>query len=111
MEVSLPADFVVRGSRPAKVRKPRPRAFSSNSGSSASGDTIIAPMQGTVVKVAVEEGQVVEEGDLVIVLEAMKMENPVVAHQAGTITNLSVEPGTPVPPGTAMCKILQDDAE
>lgn len=111
MEVSLPADFVVRGSRPAKVRKPRPRAFSSNSGSSASGDTIIAPMQGTVVKVAVEEGQVVEEGDLVIVLEAMKMENPVVAHQAGTITNLSVEPGTPVTPGTAMCKILQDDAE
>ena len=111
MEVSLPADFVVRGSRPAKVRKPRPRAFSSNSGSSASGATIIAPMQGTVVKVAVEEGQVVEEGDLVIVLEAMKMENPVVAHQAGTITNLSVEPGTPVTPGTAMCKILQDDAE
>ena len=111
MEVSLPADFVVRGSRPAKVRKPRPRAFSSNSGSSASGDTIIAPMQGTVVKVAVEEGQVVEEGDLIIVLEAMKMENPVVAHQAGTITNLSVEPGTPVTPGTAMCKILQDDAE
>lgn len=111
MEVSLPADFVVRGSRPAKVRKPRPRTFASNSGSSASGDTIIAPMQGTVVKVAVEEGQVVEEGDLVIVLEAMKMENPVVAHQSGTITNLTVEPGTPVTPGTAMCKIQPDDAE
>jgi len=101
MEVSLPADFVVRGSRPAKVRKPRPRTFASNAGSSASGDTIIAPMQGTVVKVAVEEGQVVKEGDLVIVLEAMKMENPVLAHQSGTITQLSVEPGTPVTPGTA----------
>ena len=100
MEVSLPADFVVRGSRPAKVRKPRPRTFASNAGSSASGDTIIAPMQGTVVKVAVEEGQVVKEGDLVIVLEAMKMENPVLAHQSGTITQLSVEPGTPVTPGT-----------
>ena len=111
MEVSLPADFVVRGSRPAKVRKPRPRTFASNAGSSASGDTIIAPMQGTVVKVAVEEGQVVKEGDLVIVLEAMKMENPVLAHQSGTITQLSVEPGTPVTPGTAMCKILQDNGE
>lgn len=111
MEVSLPADFVVRGSRPAKVRKPRPRTFASNAGSSTSGDTIIAPMQGTVVKVAVEEGQVVKEGDLVIVLEAMKMENPVLAHQSGTITQLSVEPGTPVTPGTAMCKILQDNGE
>lgn len=111
MEVSLPADFVVRGSRPAKVRKPRPRTFASNAGSSASGDIIIAPMQGTVVKVAVEEGQVVKEGDLVIVLEAMKMENPVLAHQSGTITQLSVEPGTPVTPGTAMCKILQDNGE
>lgn len=111
MEVSLPADFVVRGSRPAKVRKPRPRTFASNAGSSASGDTIIAPMQGTVVKVAVEEGQVVKEGDLVIVLEAMKMENPVLAHQSGTITQLSVKPGTPVTPGTAMCKILQDNGE
>jgi len=111
MEVSLPADFVVRGSRPAKVRKPRPRTFASNAGSSASGDTIITPMQGTVVKVAVEEGQVVKEGDLVIVLEAMKMENPVLAHQSGTITQLSVEPGTPVTPGTAMCKILQDNGE
>ena len=111
MEVSLPADFVVRSSRPAKVRKPRPRTFASNAGSSASGDTIIAPMQGTVVKVAVEEGQVVKEGDLVIVLEAMKMENPVLAHQSGTITQLSVEPGTPVTPGTAMCKILQDNGE
>ena len=111
MEVSLPADFVVRGSRPAKVRKPRPRTFASNAGSSASGDTIIAPMQGTVVKVAVEEGQVVKEGDLVIVLEAMKMENPVLAHQSGTTTQLSVEPGTPVTPGTAMCKILQDNGE
>lgn len=111
MEVSLPADFVVRGSRPAKVRKPRPRTFASNAGSSASGATIIAPMQGTVVKVAVEEGQVVKEGDLVIVLEAMKMENPVLAHQSGTITQLSVEPGTPVTPGTAMCKILQDNGE
>lgn len=111
MEVSLPADFVVRGSRPAKVRKPRPRTFASNAGSSASGDTIIAPMQGTVVKVAVEEGQVVKEGDLVIVLEAMKMENPVLAHQSGTIAQLSVEPGTPVTPGTAMCKILQDNGE
>lgn len=111
MEVSLPGDFVVRGSRPAKIRKPRPRTFASTAGSSASGDTIIAPMQGTVVKVAVEEGQTVAEGDLVLVLEAMKMENPITAHQAGTITNLTVEAGTPVTLGAALCKILSSEGE
>jgi acetyl-CoA/propionyl-CoA carboxylase biotin carboxyl carrier protein len=62
-------------------------------------------MQGTVVKVAVEEGQQVATGDLVVVLEAMKMENPVTAHKDGTITGLSVEAGAAVTQGTVVCEI------
>jgi acetyl-CoA/propionyl-CoA carboxylase biotin carboxyl carrier protein len=62
-------------------------------------------MQGTVVKVAVEEGQEVSVGDLVVVLEAMKMENPVTAHKDGTITGLSVEAGAAVTQGTVVCEI------
>jgi acetyl-CoA/propionyl-CoA carboxylase biotin carboxyl carrier protein len=65
-------------------------------------------MQGTVVKVAVSEGDLVDTGDLIVVLEAMKMENPVVAHHAGTITALTARPGTPVTQGTALCRITQD---
>lgn len=109
MEVAVPADLVLRGSRPAKVRKPRARSFASEAGATAKGDTIISPMQGTIVKVSVEEGQEVSEGDQVFVIEAMKMENPIMAHQDGVIKNLSVEPGTTVTPGTELCKILQGD--
>ncbi len=64
-----------------------------------------APMQGTVVKVAVEEGQEVAEGELVVVLEGMKMENPVTAHKAGTVTGLSVEAGAAVTQGTVLLEI------
>ena len=64
-----------------------------------------APMQGTVVKVAVEEGQEVGAGDLVVVLEAMKMENPVTAHKDGTITGLAVEAGAAITQGTVLAEI------
>ncbi|MFZ2512121.1 MAG: biotin/lipoyl-containing protein, partial [Gordonia sp. (in: high G+C Gram-positive bacteria)] len=63
------------------------------------------PMQGTVVKVAVAEGDTVAAGDLVLVLEAMKMENPVTAHKDGTVTGLSVEPGAAVTQGTVLLEI------
>jgi len=62
-------------------------------------------MQGTIVKVAVEEGQVVEAGDLVVVLEAMKMEQPLTAHKAGTVTGLTAEVGATVPSGTVLLEI------
>ena len=62
-------------------------------------------MQGTVVKVAVEEGQHVEAGDLILVLEAMKMEQPLTAHQAGTVTGLAAEVGSTVPAGTVFCQL------
>jgi acetyl-CoA/propionyl-CoA carboxylase biotin carboxyl carrier protein len=63
-------------------------------------------MQGTVVKIAAEEGTHVEVGDLVIVLEAMKMEQPLMAHRAGVITNLTAVIGATVSSGTILCDII-----
>jgi acetyl-CoA/propionyl-CoA carboxylase biotin carboxyl carrier protein len=62
-------------------------------------------MQGTIVKVAVAEGQTVAVGDLVVVLEAMKMEQPLNAHKAGTVTGLTAEVGATVPSGTVLLEI------
>lgn len=71
------------------------------------GDAITAPMQGTVVKVAVSEGQGVAAGDLVLVLEAMKMENPVTTHKAGVVTGLTVKPGAAITQGTVLAQLKQ----
>jgi acetyl-CoA/propionyl-CoA carboxylase biotin carboxyl carrier protein len=62
-------------------------------------------MQGTIIKVAVADGDTVSSGDLIVVLEAMKMENPVTAHKDGTITSLAAETGSPVTQGTVLCEI------
>ena len=72
----------------------------------ATGDDLTSPMQGTIVKVAVEEGAVVAEGDLVVVLEAMKMEQPLTAHKAGTVSGLSAVPGATVSAGAVIASIL-----
>ena len=77
------------------------------SASGASGDGLPSPMQGTVVKIAVEEGQQVEAGDLVIVLEAMKMEQPLNAHKSGVIKNLKAVVGETVSSGTVLCDIIE----
>jgi acetyl-CoA/propionyl-CoA carboxylase biotin carboxyl carrier protein len=77
------------------------------SASGASGDGLPSPMQGTVVKIAVEEGQSVEAGDLIIVLEAMKMEQPLNAHKSGVIKNLKTVVGETVSSGTVLCDIIE----
>ena len=77
------------------------------SGGSASGTGLASPMQGTVVKIAVEEGQNVEAGDLIIVLEAMKMEQPLNAHKSGVIKNLKATIGETVASGTILCDIIE----
>jgi acetyl-CoA/propionyl-CoA carboxylase biotin carboxyl carrier protein len=77
------------------------------SASGASGDGLASPMQGTVVKIAVAEGQSVEAGDLIIVLEAMKMEQPLNAHKAGVIKNLKAVVGETVSSGTVLCDIIE----
>lgn len=92
IEVALPSSLIFGGAgrqRPKKRRTARTTA-------AASGDAVTAPMQGTVIKVNVAEGEQVEEGDLVVVLEAMKMENPVKAHKSGTVTSLTVDTGQQV---------------
>jgi acetyl-CoA/propionyl-CoA carboxylase biotin carboxyl carrier protein len=77
------------------------------SAAGASGDGLPSPMQGTVVKIAVEEGQAVEAGDLIIVLEAMKMEQPLNAHKSGVIKNLKAVVGETVSSGTVLCDIIE----
>ena len=89
---------------PAPVVK-RHRAKKSLSGG-AGGNSLKSPMQGTVVKIAVEVGQSVKTGDLVIVLEAMKMEQPLIAHKDGIITELTAAIGDTVASGTALCDII-----
>ncbi|TSD97383.1 acetyl/propionyl/methylcrotonyl-CoA carboxylase subunit alpha [Skermania sp. ID1734] len=109
VEVSLPGQFTVGtaavGSNGAVRKKPKPRKRGGAGGGAASGDAVTAPMQGTVVKVAVEEGQEVAAGDLIAVLEAMKMENPVNAHKAGIVTGLAVEPGAAITQGTVLAEL------
>ncbi len=109
LEVSLPGDLALSngaGAEPGVVRKkPKPRKRGAQAGAAASGDAVTAPMQGTVVKVAVEEGQTVAVGELVVVLEAMKMENPVTAHMDGVITGLAVVAGAAITQGTVLAEI------
>jgi acetyl-CoA/propionyl-CoA carboxylase biotin carboxyl carrier protein len=111
LEVSLPASFgaPVLGAPPAAAGTARTTATRRTRGrggaAAVSGDTLTSPMQGTIVKVAVSEGDTVAEGDLVVVLEAMKMEQPINAHKAGVITGLTAEVGAPVTSGAPICQI------
>ena len=101
IEVTLPSEFAVAG--PAKKSQATPMAKAKKS--AASGDAIAAPMQGTVVKVAVSEGQTVEAGELVVVVEAMKMEQPLTAHKAGVVTSLKAVVGATLATGDVICEI------
>ena len=92
------------------VHAPKPivkrhRAKAGMAGGSG-GSALSSPMQGTVVKIAVEEGASVHVGDLIIVLEAMKMEQPLMAHKSGVISNLTAIIGATVSSGTILCEII-----
>ena len=102
IEVILPTDMSIGSASGAK--KPA-RKINKKSGAAGSGDSVVAPMQGTIVKIAVTEGQEVAQGDLVIVLEAMKMEQPLTAHKSGIITGLTAEVGATVATGTELMEI------
>jgi acetyl-CoA/propionyl-CoA/long-chain acyl-CoA carboxylase, biotin carboxylase, biotin carboxyl carrier protein len=107
LEVSLPATLAMPLARAAVAggAKPARRKAGRRSVSAASGDALASPMQGTIVKVAVEEGQEVAEGELVVVLEAMKMEQPINAHRAGTVMDLKAEVGGSLSAGAVICEI------
>ncbi|KHK99484.1 acetyl-COA carboxylase [Microbacterium mangrovi] len=108
LEVSLPDRIVAApregAGRPAAV-PPSRRSHTTTVSAGASGDAVKSPMQATIVKVAVEEGQEVVKGDLVVVLEAMKMEQPIQAHKDGVIGAINAEPGTTVSAGHQLLTI------
>ncbi len=85
--------------------RPGRRAGAHSGRGAASGDTLSSPMQGTIVKVAVADGDEVAEGDLIVVLEAMKMEQPLNAHKAGTVSGLAASVGATVTAGAPICTI------
>jgi acetyl-CoA/propionyl-CoA carboxylase biotin carboxyl carrier protein len=94
-----------QGAAPAARRPPRRERAARGGGGGAAGETLTAPLQGTVLRVAVEKGQEVEEGALICVIEAMKMENEITADRSGTVTELSVAEGSSVGTGDAIAKI------
>jgi acetyl-CoA/propionyl-CoA carboxylase, biotin carboxylase, biotin carboxyl carrier protein len=108
MKVALPG-LSTLGARAEEIRKSSAElAFGARPGAH-SGDAVTTPMQGTVIKIAVAEGQHVEPGDLVAVVEAMKMENPVTAHRAGVVTGLAVEVGDTPAQGAVLCEIRDEE--
>jgi acetyl-CoA/propionyl-CoA carboxylase biotin carboxyl carrier protein len=112
LEVVVPAELSVRaapGAQPASAERARaPRASgrrASGAAHRATGDSLVTPMQGTIVKIVAPSGTAVRTGDTVVILEAMKMEQPLAAHKDGTVTGLSVEVGQTVAADTEICTI------
>ncbi|MCA2224298.1 acetyl/propionyl/methylcrotonyl-CoA carboxylase subunit alpha [Nonomuraea aurantiaca] len=104
LEVVLPSGLgtTARGSAPPAARKPRRGGASKPA---AGGDALVSPMQGTIAKVVAADGDTVAEGDAIVVLEAMKMEQPLTAHKAGTVTGLTAAVGQTVTSGATICEI------
>src|SRR5262249_33803059 len=117
LEVTLPAGLGAVGAGPAgaggagagqPARRGRPGRGGrrgGGGGGAASGDDLVSPMQGTIVKIVASDGTQVSAGDTVVVLEAMKMEQPLTAHKAGSVAGLSVQVGQTVPAGQVICQI------
>ncbi|MEU1897207.1 biotin carboxylase N-terminal domain-containing protein [Nocardiopsis dassonvillei] len=108
VEVVLPAGLGASAAAPAGGGQSRRKRTARKGGGNtvaAGGDSLVSPMQGTVVKLVAEEGQQVAEGDTVVVIEAMKMEQPLNAHKAGTVTGLRIAAGETVGNGAVVCEI------
>jgi acetyl-CoA/propionyl-CoA carboxylase biotin carboxyl carrier protein len=106
LEVSVPKRLLVGEIGSAAGHAPkRAKSSGASSHTGAKGNSLLAPMQSTVVKLAANEGDHVEAGDLVVVLEAMKMEQPLTAHRSGTISSIGVSVGTTISAGTRILDI------
>jgi acetyl-CoA/propionyl-CoA carboxylase biotin carboxyl carrier protein len=104
--LSLPAASGAPSSSPERTRGSRASSRRSRgAGGAGSGDSLVTPMQGTIVKIVAAKGQQVSAGETVVILEAMKMEQPLAAHKAGTVTGLAVEVGQTVAADTVICEI------
>ena len=111
LAVTVPGDLRSAGSaRQVAAGAAAKRSAKGRSHTAATGDELIAPMQGTVVKVAVADGDMVQAGDLVVMIEAMKMEQPLNAHRAGTIAGLTATDGQTIKSGETICRIVDDSA-
>jgi acetyl-CoA/propionyl-CoA carboxylase biotin carboxyl carrier protein len=104
LEVVLPAGLGTSSAAPSANKAPR-HGGSSAKKAIAGGDALVSPMQGTIVKVVASDGTEVSEGDAVVVLEAMKMEQPLTAHKSGTVTGLTAAVGQTVTSGATICEI------
>ena len=107
LEVTLPGGLgaVTAGAGATRRAAPRRRNRAASGGGAVSGDALTSPMQGTIVSVAVEDGAQVSEGDPVVVIEAMKMEQPLKAHKSGIVTGLTAKVGDVVSAGAVICEI------
>jgi acetyl-CoA/propionyl-CoA/long-chain acyl-CoA carboxylase, biotin carboxylase, biotin carboxyl carrier protein len=105
LEVSLPASLLAGGPAPAAARPASRRTGVAAQKAAGNAASLTAPMQGTIVKVAVSDGDSVQEGDVIVVIEAMKMEQPLQAHKSGVVSGLTVEVGATVTAGAAICSI------
>jgi acetyl-CoA/propionyl-CoA carboxylase biotin carboxyl carrier protein len=119
LEVALPAGLGTAGGpgagetagtggpagRPSGERSRGAGRRGRSQAAAASGDDLVSPMQGTIAKIVAEEAQQVHAGDTVVVLEAMKMEQPLTAHKDGTVTGLTVQIGQTVSAGTVICQL------
>jgi acetyl-CoA/propionyl-CoA carboxylase biotin carboxyl carrier protein len=105
--VRLPDGIVASAGRNGRVQR-RSSATPRRTGTAVAaptGNSLTSPIQGTVLSVAVEQGASVEAGQLICIVEAMKMENEITAHQSGTVTDLSVAPGGTVQTGATIAVI------
>jgi acetyl-CoA/propionyl-CoA carboxylase, biotin carboxylase, biotin carboxyl carrier protein len=106
LEVTVPAGFgPAAGAAPAGRSRAGGRRGGGGGGGPATGDELVSPMQGTIVKIVAADGEPVRAGDTIVVLEAMKMEQPLTAHKAGTVSGLSVQVGQTVPAGAVICQL------
>ncbi|HSK33069.1 MAG TPA: biotin carboxylase N-terminal domain-containing protein [Propionicimonas sp.] len=106
LEVRLPSSLAAPAVKATAAKRPIRRSTGGARAKAPSSNELTAPMQGTIVKVAVVNGDEVTEGDLVVVLEAMKMEQPITAHRSGVVTNLAAVVGESVTSGQALLEIV-----
>ncbi len=105
-DVKVIGEAAAGGAAPAAAgRKPPKRERKAGGGGGASSESLVSPLQGTVFKVDVEQGAEVAEGDLICVIEAMKMENEIAAHRSGKVTSLNVAVGAAVGSGDVLAVI------
>ncbi len=106
LEVTVPAGLGGGGAATATLARPKGGGRRGGAaGGGQSGDELVSPMQGTIVKIVAADGEQVAVGDTIVVLEAMKMEQPLTAHKAGVVTGLSISVGQTVPAGAVICQL------